>query len=126
VPTLAAPARARAAVTDWLAPRTGDELFMDLVLLLVSELVTNSIRHASLARDQPLRLDGSLGEARLRIALWDSGTVGRVERTRRRDDDLGGFGLDLVARLSSDWGVERDAYGTTVWPELPTPADAAS
>ncbi len=32
--------------------------------------------------------------------------------------DDGGFGLDLVARLSSAWGVDRNGDATTVWLEL--------
>lgn len=124
-PTHAAPARARAAVGVWLGQqRYGDEL-LDDVRLLVSEMVTNSIRHAQITAEQPLRLIASLRAATLRLELHDAGTIGTVvRRTPGRDD--GGFGLDLVARLSSTWGVERDGDGTTVWLELAAGAEATA
>ena len=99
-------------------------MFIETALLLVSELVTNSIRHARIEAEQELRLSGWLGETTLRLEVRDGGTEGAVApRAPQRDDDIGGFGLDLVARLSRAWGVDRDAYGTTVWLELATTSD---
>jgi anti-sigma regulatory factor (Ser/Thr protein kinase) len=119
-PTHLAPSRARAAISQWLAQEHDDELLEEITLLLVSELVTNCVRHARISGEQPLRLHGSLSAATLRIELWDGGVEGTVApRARQRPGPAGGYGLDLVARLSSAWGVERDAHGTTVWLELP-------
>jgi anti-sigma regulatory factor (Ser/Thr protein kinase) len=119
-PTPKAPALARAAVSDWLAQQSNDGVILDVVLLLVSELVTNSVRHARMA-EEPLRLTAWVGEATVRFEIWDSGSDGTVARREpRRDNDLGGFGLELVTRLSSAWGVERDVTGTTVWLEVTT------
>jgi anti-sigma regulatory factor (Ser/Thr protein kinase) len=118
--TPAAPATARAAVSVWLAEAPRDGLPVDAARLLVSELVTNSVRHARIDAEQSLRLRGSLRGTTLRLEIWDGGTQGIVTpRSPRREDDIGGFGLDLVARLSRAWGVDRDAQGTTVWLELP-------
>jgi anti-sigma regulatory factor (Ser/Thr protein kinase) len=127
VPTPSAPGLARAAVSDWLGRERDDEPLTENALLLVSELVTNCLRHAVLATEEPLRLSGSLSAATLRLELWDSGTVGTVApRTRERDDDFGGYGLELVALLSSAWGVERDGQGTTVWLHLPIDPPASA
>jgi anti-sigma regulatory factor (Ser/Thr protein kinase) len=124
--TVAAPAEARAAVSDWLAQAHDEAQFIDTALLLVSELVTNSVRHAGIDTETPLRLCGWLRDTTLRLELWDGGTQGTVTpRPPRRDENIGGFGLDLVARLSRAWGVDRDAQGTTVWLELATATDAA-
>ena len=123
-PTSAAPATARAAVTTWLARHSRDAVLIEIALLLVSELVTNSVRHAGLAAGASLRLNASLDATTLRLELRDDGTGGTVERrTPKRSEDTGGYGLDLVERLSSGWGVDRDADGTTVWLELPIPFD---
>lgn len=93
--------------------------------MLVTELVTNCVRHALIAADDPLRLRGRLSAATLRLEVWDSGTEGTVaRRSGERDGDIGGYGLELVDRLSSAWGVERDAEGTLVWLELTPVADA--
>ncbi len=124
-PTPAAPSRARAAVSDWLARERDDEVLTEIALLLVSELVTNCLQHAALAAKEPLRLTAWLREATLRLEVWDCGTDGIIaQRSREQDDEHGGYGLQLVARLAHAWGVERDALGTTVWLELPTAADA--
>ena len=126
-PTVAAPAQARAAVSEWCRQATGVGLPIDTALLLVSELVTNSVRHARIDDEHPLRLSVRLSETTLRLQLWDGGTQGTVTpRSPRRDDDIGGFGLDLVARLSRAWGVDRDAHGTTVWLELATATDTTA
>jgi anti-sigma regulatory factor (Ser/Thr protein kinase) len=126
-PTLAAPSRARVAVSDWLAQERDDGLLTEIALLMVSELVANCVRHALIAAEEPLRLKAWLREPTLRLEVWDSGTEGTVaQRSRARDEEVGGFGLALVARLSSAWGVERNAKGTTVWLELPTAADATA
>ena len=120
-PTPAAPTRARGAVSQWLLEHRSDGVVVEVALLLVTEVVTNSVRHARIAAEDALLLEGRLGDAILRLELWDAGTEGTVaRRTRARDDEIGGFGLDLVARLSCAWGVERDARGTTVWLELAT------
>ena len=116
-----APAQARAELTAWLRQVPLDDTLIDDARLLVSELVTNSFRHARIAPDQPLRLTMSLRAARLRLELHDAGTDGEVERRPPRvDDRAGGFGLDFIARISSAWGVDRNAHGTTVWLELAT------
>jgi anti-sigma regulatory factor (Ser/Thr protein kinase) len=121
-PTVAAPARARAALTAWLGQEPHDADLIEIALLLVSELVTNSVRHARISDDEPLRLNASLRATTLRLELWDNGTDGSVTR-RAVEREHGGFGLHLIARLCSTWGVERDAHGTTVWLELRTDAD---
>lgn len=122
-PTVAAPALARAKVTAWLAHDAHDGAFIEVARLLVSELVTNCIRHARITSDQPLRLTASLRAATLRVEIRDCGTHGSVARRSPQErGSAGGFGLEFVARVANSWGVERDSDGTTVWLELPTTA----
>ena len=116
-PSADAPTRARAEVATWLEQEAPLARLIHDACLLVSELVTNCIRHAQISQTQPLRLSASLRAANLRIEVHDNGTDGTVAR-RTPQRHRGGFGLDLVAQLSSTWGVDRDAYGTTVWLEL--------
>jgi serine/threonine-protein kinase RsbW len=104
-------------VVAWLGQQSHGGALLDDVRLLVSEIVTNSIRHAQITAEQPLRLMASLRAATLRLELHDAGTIGTVAR-RTPGRDAGGFGLDLVAQLCSAWGVERDGDGTTVWFEV--------
>ena len=116
-PTDRAPTRARAEVTTWLE-RKGHDGDVDAICLLVSELVTNSVRHADLTTGLPLILTASLRRATLRLEVRDEGTLGTVTRRSPAPLSATGFGLNLVEQLSRAWGVERDAHGTTVWLEL--------
>ena len=114
-----AAARARAELAAWPAAGRLEGTSLDDARLLTSELVTNSFRHAGIALDAPLRMTAWLHAATLRVEIHDQGTDGNVAwRTPQRHEDAGGFGLDLVAQLSSAWGIERDTRGTTVWFEL--------
>ncbi|HET7312290.1 MAG TPA: GAF domain-containing protein [Mycobacteriales bacterium] len=108
------PARARAIVSDVLHRWHLAELD-DAATLLVSELVTNGVRHAGtgmrlvLTRQSP---------SQVRIAVTDKAPEADI-RPRRSDNSAeGGRGLFLVEHLSSGWGSVADGAGKTVWFEL--------
>jgi anti-sigma regulatory factor (Ser/Thr protein kinase) len=117
--TADAPARARGAVAAWLARDHGDRSLVENALLVVSELVTNAIRHADAGPAEAVRLTARAAPGAVRIAVLDGGTGGEVRRRADRPaDDFGGYGLALVDQIARAWGVERDERGTTVWAEL--------
>jgi anti-sigma regulatory factor (Ser/Thr protein kinase) len=112
---LDAPATARAAVAAWLSPQVADQVLND-AQLLVSELVTNSVRHAQLASDATVRVSVEICDGFVRLEVEDPGDVaiGAVAPNREQG---GGFGLLLVEALAQRWGSEHG--GTTcVWAEL--------
>ena len=112
---LDAPAAARAAVTAWLSPQVADQV-LDDAQLLVSELVTNSVRHAQLPSDARVRVSVEIRDGFMRLEVEDPGDValGAVAPDREHG---GGFGLFLVEALAQRWGSKHD--GTTcVWAEL--------
>jgi anti-sigma regulatory factor (Ser/Thr protein kinase) len=87
------------------------------VTLLVSELVTNAVKHAATGPDRTVcvKLDSSAG--RVRVEVIDEGP-GFEPHARRHFDPLeDGFGLALVDQLSDRWGVEVDDE-THVWFEI--------
>jgi anti-sigma regulatory factor (Ser/Thr protein kinase) len=87
--------------------------------LVISELVTNSVRHAGMDPAQTIHLDVSGADGRLRIVVTDTGSASLPEMAEHDPTVPGGLGLVLVDKLSVAWGVERDAGGTTrVWCEL--------
>ena len=92
-----------------------DQTVTDLTLL-VSELVTNSYRHAGLNEDDTIRLRILLEERTLRIEVADRGTV--RSPSMREPAAEGGWGLHIVERLADRWGTESGPSGTTVWFEL--------
>jgi len=108
-----APATARAAASGFARGRLSREE-TDTLRLLVSELITNSVKHAGTTT--PLRLRLALDELRLRAEVWDAGEAGEIAVRSRRGAD-GGFGLFLVEQLASRWGVRREDE-TCVWFEI--------
>lgn len=89
--------------------------------LVLSELISNALRHATPLPDATVRVCWWLDDDRLEIAVSDGGgpTVPAVNQPG--SSAIGGRGLGIVDRLSLRWGVETSAGdngGTTVWAEL--------
>ena len=112
----AAPAAARRAVAGWLSARGSDHVLVDAPLV-VSELVTNSVRHARLSDGAMVRISAQLAEGVLRLEVEDPGTEGAVVQRRPDDDRGGGFGLNVVDALATRWGVQRSG-ATLLWAEF--------
>jgi anti-sigma regulatory factor (Ser/Thr protein kinase) len=113
-PALETPALARHKLEDWLPPSV-EESSRSALRLLVSELVTNSVRHVS-GSTRPVALHVRIEDGSIRVEVHDGGAGFQPGRLEPRGAD-GGFGLFLVERMASRWGVEvRD--GTRVWFEL--------
>jgi anti-sigma regulatory factor (Ser/Thr protein kinase) len=96
----------------------GERLHQDLELLL-SELIGNAVRHANLGkRDRvDVRVECRPGWVRAEVA--DPGPGFPVRSTPSPDaSGVGGYGLTLVARLSSRWGADRVDGSMRVWFEL--------
>ncbi|NEE22117.1 SpoIIE family protein phosphatase [Streptomyces sp. SID7499] len=79
--------------------------------LVVSELVTNAIRHA----EPPVQLR-LIHDSTLICEVSDGGnTAPHLRRARTYDE--GGRGLLLVARLTERWGTRQGTSGKTIWAE---------
>ncbi|MEU0585759.1 ATP-binding protein [Streptomyces sp. NPDC006132] len=106
---------ARQAVRGQLRGWDLDRL-ADLAALLVSELVTNALRHATgpigVRLVRPASLDGVL-----RVEVSDPLPDPPHERTARPEDESG-RGLQLVASSARRWGTRPGDAGKTVWFEL--------
>ncbi|MDF3298088.1 ATP-binding protein [Streptomyces tropicalis] len=112
---------ARAAVRGQL--RTWDlDRVGDTVTLLVSELVTNSLRHATGPIGVRLVRPAGLSEVLL-VEVSDTLPAPPRERPAHPDDESG-RGLQLLAASASRWGTRPDDRGKTVWFELAVPGAA--
>jgi anti-sigma regulatory factor (Ser/Thr protein kinase) len=114
-PRAALEARERLGATDLeLAPSTRDRL-----LLLLTELVTNAVRHggANTGRSVCVRVVRSPRSIRVCVTDPGRGFAWRGRPLRRPAAD-GGFGLVLVDRLAWRWGIQPQERSTTVWFEL--------
>jgi anti-sigma regulatory factor (Ser/Thr protein kinase) len=113
---------ARRVTRDVLARWRLDHV-QDTAVLLVSELVTNAVRHAR--GTYAIALDLEIGATWLRIEVQDADPRWPKPRVPDRLDESG-FGLVLVDALAGNWGVRQTATGKAVWAELDTrfPAEA--
>ncbi len=84
------------------------------VCLLVSEVVTNAIRHSGGGEDDKIVLAARLTPDFARVEVRDSGP-GFDPDVRH---DASGFGLRMLDTLAARWGVDRDERGTRVWFEI--------
>jgi anti-sigma regulatory factor (Ser/Thr protein kinase) len=93
--------------------------------LVVSELLSNAIRHAAPLPSSHVRVTWALHDDMLRIAVSDAGASSLPRVTRASPAAPGGRGLGIVESLSSGWGVFRDHGETTVWAVLAAPHHGA-
>lgn len=115
-PAESAPAAARDEIATRMAARP-DDVTTD-VQLLVSELVTNALRHAGLDSDDRIFLKLSESQDSVRVEVCDPGRGESEPRASDKPGLRGGFGLWLVNQISSRWGVRRNAR-RCVWFEMP-------
>lgn len=103
-------AEARTRVCEAIEPHLENGID-ETLKLLVSEVVTNAVRHGG--SDGPVELHASWN-SEIRVAVQDHGDGFSPTPRNGRPDEPGGFGLYLVGQLADRWGVETDG-GTTVW-----------
>jgi anti-sigma regulatory factor (Ser/Thr protein kinase) len=97
------------AMTDLGAGRACDD-----AVSLVSELATNAVLHAH--SEFTINVT-RLGET-VRIRVYDLSPVLPRPRTYGADSTTG-RGLRLIATIASDWGVDRQGPGKSIWFDLP-------
>ncbi|MDT0345938.1 ATP-binding protein [Streptomyces sp. DSM 44938] len=87
----------------------------DAGALLVSELVTNSVRHSG---SRAVRVTVTrTGRNVVRVAVVDASRT-MPERRHPRDDAVSGRGLVIVEALTTRWGTDPLPRGKRVWAEL--------
>jgi anti-sigma regulatory factor (Ser/Thr protein kinase) len=91
--------------------------------LCLSELVTNAIQHSPSVDDEELLLTVELGDRALRVEVMDPGRS--FEPGQPTQGDERGWGLFIVDRLATRWGVDR-AERTTVWFEIDVGAEGTT
>lgn len=133
VPTSVMDARRR--LSDDLRAVGVAEDRIDEAVLIISELVSNALRHAS-PLPTPANPANSVGVAWraevdaapggwLEISVRDGGSTTMPRVADPGASGLGGRGLGIVQHLAGRWGTEMDATTTTVWAVLDLPPEAA-
>jgi anti-sigma regulatory factor (Ser/Thr protein kinase) len=117
--TVHAPALARSAVSERLVELGIDGSYGQTVVLLVSEIVSNAVRHSGAPAAAPIVLAATVSPQSIRVAVTDGGE-GFTPRPRDPERLGEGYGLYLLEKAATSWGVDSTG-GTTVWFELTRP-----
>jgi anti-sigma regulatory factor (Ser/Thr protein kinase) len=106
-------ARARRALSQLRADI--DPPLMETLRLLVTELVSNSVRHA---HSETVVLKIAVGRSAVLTEVTDEGPGFDPAQTENPGTNESGWGLFLVERLAHRWGVAQEDDVTRVWFEL--------
>jgi anti-sigma regulatory factor (Ser/Thr protein kinase) len=106
--------------------------FIDDAALVLTELISNALRHARPLADGGVRAEWRFSGRALEVTVTDGGSTRQPHVTFASEDTLGGRGLAIVSALSAEWGVghaRRDGEGKrvdecTVWARLVLTPDA--
>jgi anti-sigma regulatory factor (Ser/Thr protein kinase) len=102
---------------DPLAPLMVPER-LDDARLLVSELVTNSLRHGALLPSDEVQLTADVKEGKVRIRVLDPGR-GFALGVRPPSPGSQGLGLYLLSQLADAWSITVDGV-TSIWFDVAT------
>jgi anti-sigma regulatory factor (Ser/Thr protein kinase) len=117
--TLAAGPEAAADARRALVGLAFSEITRENIALLVSELVTNAVRHAGIPAGDPIQLELINGANSVRLSVHDGGSGFPVPSyPSDRPFVAGGRGLLIVAALARAWGVESGPDGCSVWCDI--------
>jgi anti-sigma regulatory factor (Ser/Thr protein kinase) len=87
--------------------------------LLLSELVSNAVRHGGVGGAEIMKVAVLRASEYVAVSVTNPGPgFDWHGREDGRGLHTGGFGLLLVDRLASRWGIDRVGESTTVWFEL--------
>jgi anti-sigma regulatory factor (Ser/Thr protein kinase) len=92
-----------------------DPPLAETLRLLVTELVSNAVRHAAA---ETVSLKVLVGRSSVLTEVKDSGPGFDPSDAAAPRDNHTGWGLFLVERLADRWGVSHEGAATTVWFEL--------
>ena len=90
---------------------------LPLIELLVTELVSNSVKHGGAGPDDPVRLELVVSDEAVRVEVSDLGPgFTPPPQPAPTQDRVGGWGLVMIDRSASRWGIRHG--GRCVWFEL--------
>jgi anti-sigma regulatory factor (Ser/Thr protein kinase) len=101
-----------------------DEPLAEVLLLLISELVTNAVVHTGAPAVLRMLSPGRQAPGAVRVEVTDMSSCPPRQR-HAEGDDTNGRGLELVSGLADRWGWQREGAGKRIWCELDRTAAAA-
>ena len=114
------------AIRKTLVDDLSDGVISDEVIseceIVVSELVTNAIRHAKPLPDGSIRVHWKVRAPRVEVEVTDGGSEDVPMPKPKAEWVNAGRGLRIVRSLAHEWGVTDDRHGRTVWASLGGPS----
>jgi len=114
----------RRLVSDLMTAGIYDSAVCD-VALVISELLSNALRHAAPLPGSQIRVAWRIDEESVQVSVSDGGGMTVPELGEPTPGATGGRGLRIVEKLSRRWGTSTGDDGTTVWAEVPVRPVAA-
>ena len=112
----------RRTVVEDLRGRGIATVTVDESEIVISELVSNAIRHARPLADGSLRVHWKVKAGVVEVEVTDGGGDTVPRPAPRTVWAPSGRGLRIVRSLAHEWGVAQDRYGHTVWASLGGPS----
>jgi anti-sigma regulatory factor (Ser/Thr protein kinase) len=101
------------------------EAVVDDATVIISELLSNALRHARPLDTGEIRVAWSRHGDAIEVAVSDGGATTEPRRSSPTLSSLGGRGLAIVETLAECWGVRHEnGGGTTVWAIVRVPQPA--
>nr|WP_229805830.1 ATP-binding protein [Microbispora rosea] len=92
---------------------------VDDVVLIMSELLSNALRHAHPLPSGQLKVAWFWSQDQVEVAVSDGGACTEPRAGHPTLSSLGGRGLGIVEYLAERWGVRHEEEATTVWAVVP-------
>jgi anti-sigma regulatory factor (Ser/Thr protein kinase) len=122
--TLTSVRSARRRIADDLSRRGVPQPIVEDCMLVVSEFLSNALRHARPLGSGKVLLAWGVRDRVVDIQVADGGGPTRPYLQAPSLSSLGGRGLSIVNTITEAWGVRQEAEGTTVWATLPVDGPA--
>ncbi|HEY9523351.1 MAG TPA: ATP-binding protein [Thermopolyspora sp.] len=88
---------------------------VDDAVLVMSELLSNALRHAHPLPSGQVRVAWNCVKGHIEVEVSDGGAATEPRAGRPTLSSLGGRGLGIVEYLTERWGVRYEEDTTTVW-----------
>ncbi|CAN5602477.1 hypothetical protein BH10ACT3_BH10ACT3_22900 [soil metagenome] len=96
------------------------ESVLDTAQLLLSELVTNVVRHTPCSS---MTLSLHLAPGSIRAEVYDCDATRFPAMAPLRPTEPGGIGLRIVDQMATSWGAHETGHGKCVWFEIAAPSE---
>ena len=112
----------RRILVDDLVSRHVEPDVVDEAEIVISELVSNAVRHARPLSDGNLRVHWKVKTGVVEVEVTDGGGDSTPRPAPRTIWAPSGRGLRIVRSLAHEWGVTEDRTGCTVWASVGGPS----